>query len=119
MSTEPYSDDVRRLFAAPAHAGVLDPGVSVRVDAQGVRIELSGRADDGRLAALRFRAWGCPHLIAAAEAFCGAFEGLEVAELETFTGTPISEKLGVPVQKTGRILVLEDAVASLYSALTT
>ncbi len=58
-------------------------------------------------------------LIAAAEAFCEAFEGRDTAELESFSGAPISNKLDVPVQKAGRILVLEDAVASLYAALAT
>ena len=117
MNTEPYSDVVRRLFADPAHAGVLEQGSSVLIEAQGVRVELSAVVKDGRLAALRFRTWGCPHLIAAAESFCASFEGLDVAQLETFTGAPISEKLDVPVQKTGRILVLEDAVRSLHAAL--
>ncbi len=118
MTQDPYSEAVRLRFADPAHAGALDDGVRVLVESQGVRVELSAAVSDARLETLRFRAWACPHLIAAAEAFCAAFEGRDVAELESFSGAPISENLDIPVQKAGRILVLEDAVRSLYAALT-
>ena len=47
MSTDPYGDRVRRLFAAPAHAGELEGGKSVFVDDQDVRIRLDARAEAG------------------------------------------------------------------------
>ena len=119
MRHEPYSAEVRRRFANTAHAGTLADGLAVLETAQGVRLELSARLKRGRLEALRFRAWGCPHLIAAAEAFCEAYEGADVRELEDFSGAPISRKLDVPVEKAGRILVLEDAVRSLGKTLNT
>ncbi|MBT8100469.1 MAG: hypothetical protein KJO82_11995, partial [Gammaproteobacteria bacterium] len=68
---------------------------------------------DGQIEALRFMAWGCPHLIAACEAFCSAYEGRGVADLGGFSGAGLMQSLAVPVEKTGRILVLEDAVRSL------
>lgn len=118
MTADPYGDEVRRLFAEPRHAGTVDGGVSVLEDAQGVRVELSATTAGGRIATLRFRVWGCPHLIAAAEAFCAEFEGRDVAGLEVFRAAPMKNKLGVPAEKTGRILVLEDAVRSLQRALS-
>lgn len=117
MTHDPYSEAVRQRFAAPAHAGTLPDGVAVLEAAQGVRLELSARLENGRIGTLRFRAWACPHLIAAAEVFCENLEGADVAQLEEFTGGPISELLDVPVEKTGRILVLEDTVRSLGRAL--
>jgi len=66
---------------------------------------------------LRFRARGCPHLIAACEAFCAAFEGREVDALLEFTAGDLMQRLPVPVEKTGRILVLEDAVRALGKSL--
>ncbi len=111
-AADPYSERVRALFASPAHAGTLD-GPGVRVDDQGVRIEISTALAAGRLEKLAFRAYGCPHTIAAAEAFCAEFEGREVEALETFSGRDLMQNLPVPHEKTGRILVLEDAVRSL------
>ena len=75
MNADPYSDRVRELFAEPRHAGCLDDASSARVEGQDVRICLCARAESGALQALRFKAWGCPHVIAACEAFCDAFEG--------------------------------------------
>lgn len=113
MSTDPYGARVRQLFAAPAHAGLLEDGESVAVDDRDVRLRLSVRTTDGRVEALRFQAWGCPHVIAAAEAACAGLEGRPVSDLLEFAGNDLMENLPVPVEKTGRILVLEDAVRSL------
>ena len=117
MSADPYSARVRALFADPAHAGRLDGGRTVTAAGQDVRLELSGAATGDRLNALRFRAWGCPHVIAAAEAACAGLEGATVAELLEFSVVDLMENLAVPVEKTGRILVLEDAVRSLGQTL--
>jgi len=117
MRIEPYSEEVRSRFAEPAHAGTLDDGISVLEAAQEIRLELSARAEGNRLAVLRFRVRGCPHVIAAADAFCAQYEGRDASELEDFSADPITETLEVPVEKTGRILVLEDAVRSLGQAI--
>ena len=117
MSADPYSAAVRELFARPAHAGRLDGGRTVALSRQDVRLELSAMAQGERVEALRFRAWACPHVIAAAEAACARLEGATVAELLGFSAVDLMEKLAVPVEKTGRILVLEDAVQSLGQAL--
>lgn len=117
MMADPYSPEVRRLFAAPAHAGDLDGARRVRVDQQGVSVQLSARPDDGRVDALRFSAWGCPHLLAAAEAACAELEGRTAVELQKWSADGIMQNLAVPPEKTGRILVLEDAVRSLGQRL--
>ena len=113
MSNEPYNDVVRGLFEAPAHAGDLDGAVSVYAASQGMRIALSARLSQRNITALRFRAWGCPHFIAAAEVFCADFEGRSALQLADFSASEVMQTLSVPVEKTGRILVLEDAVRSL------
>ena len=75
MSGDPYSPRVRELFARLEHAGELDEAVQVQVEEQGVRLRLEARLTGREIDALRFRAWGCPHLLAAAEAFCVDYEG--------------------------------------------
>ena len=105
------------MFANPAHAGCLDDGVRAQADDQEVRLCLCARQEGDRVGELRFKAWGCPHLIAAAEAFCADYEGRAAAELLEFRGFGLMQSLPVPVEKTGRILVLEDAVRALGARL--
>lgn len=117
MTADPYNDQVRQLFADPAHAGALNNGYQVDVDDQGLRIRLFGDVKNGHFEALRFKARACPHVIAAAEAFCADFEGRPVESLLEFSASDLMQSLAVPVEKTGRILVLEDAVRSLGSVV--
>ncbi len=117
MSADPYSARVRALFADPAHAGQLANAVGVLVEDQGVRMAFSAQLAAGRIDTLRFQAWGCPHVIAAAEAFCADYEGRSTAELLDFSTSDLMQSLSVPVEKTGRILVIEDAVRSLAQEL--
>ena len=117
MSADPYSKRVRELFATTPHAGVIAGGVSIFIEDQGVRLELSAKAVGDRVSELGFRAWGCPHLIAAAAAFCTGYKGQKVAQLLQFSASGLMQTLAVPVEKTGRILVLEDAVRSLGAAV--
>ena len=70
MSSDPYSAEVRALFAAPEHGGVLDDASCAAVEDQGVRMSLFATVEEGIVTGLRFQAWGCPHVIATAEAFC-------------------------------------------------
>ena len=116
-SRDPYSQAVRSLFAAPAHAGDLDDGLCAAVEAQGVRVELRGRARNGEIRALRFRARGCPHVIAAAEWLCAHYEARPVADLETASAARIIEAIDIPAGKTGRILVVEDVARQLAARL--
>ena len=113
MSEDPYSDAVRRLFANPEHVGEIAGGTHVLRAAQGVRVQLSMRLVDGSIDELRFRAWGCPHLIAAAEAFCRQSAGGPAVALTDWSMQELMQTLAVPVEKTGRILVLEDAIHEL------
>lgn len=114
--SDPYSKQVRALFRNPAHAGRVDGGIEARIDDQGVAIHLTASVPGGRIETARFRAWGCPHLLAACEAFCAAAEGCNAAELRDYSAAALMQSLAIPVEKTGRILMLEDAVRSLGAA---
>jgi NifU-like protein involved in Fe-S cluster formation len=117
MSTDPYSSIVRELFARPSHSGALEGAFQSYVDDQGLRIRLYATVSGDRIDRLRFQAWACPHVIAAAEAFCADCEGAPVEDLLEFSSSDLMQSLAVPVEKTGRILVLEDAVRSLGSVI--
>jgi len=117
VSDDPYSPLVRKHFANTAHCGDLAGAVVVNIDEQGIRLRLSATVNRGHIQSLRFRAWGCPHVIAACEWFCSHYEGEPGESLSGFQASDIMCNLSVPVEKTGRILVLEDAVRSLGQRL--
>jgi len=116
---DPYNETVREYFQHTAHAGdlrgdhaqVLDAAVAE--SARGARITLLAGIEDGIIREMRYRVWGCPHLIAATEWLCERRESEPVASLGDFPLQEIMRQLSVPVEKTGRILLLEDALNSL------
>ena len=113
---DPYNRALRQYFVNPAHACDLpeeytDILVSEAGELSlGAKVRLMLALEDGVIQAMRFQAWGCPHLIAAAEALCERFEGQPVESLAHFEPQELMQRLAVPVEKTGRILVLEDAL---------
>lgn len=118
---DPYSAAVRRYFANPAHAGVVTAAgrqVHARVaeGGAGARILLTAVTDKDTLTQLRFQVFGCPHLVAACEAVCERFEGKPVEELAAFSTAELAGRLDVPTAKTGRLLLLEDAIKRLNEA---
>jgi NifU-like protein involved in Fe-S cluster formation len=117
LSADPYNQTVRAYFADSTHSGDVIDGAVGYFEDQGMRVRLSAEVKDGRITRLAFRAWACPHVIAAAEAVCRQFEGRPVADLEQFETGQIMRDLAVPVEKTGRILALEDTVRSLGQAI--
>jgi NifU-like protein involved in Fe-S cluster formation len=117
MNNSPYNSAVRACFASPDHAGKAAGDIVAFFEDQGMRIRLSASVQDRSITELCFLAWACPHVIAASETFCRQYEGRPVAELELFETDQIMQDLAVPVEKTGRILVLEDTVRSLRAAI--
>jgi len=73
-------------------------------------------AADGRLAALRYRVWGCPHTIAVLGWLAGRWPGAPAAELPEGGPQGWQAALGVPVEKLGRLLIIEDALRAALAA---
>ena len=121
IATTSYNEDVRRHFADPQHAGNLQKDYELTLVADvsesdhGAHILISAGIRDGTIVEMAFRVWGCPHLISALEQVCTTFEGQPVAGLEKFDSADITQELSVPVEKSGRILLLEDALATLWA----
>lgn len=120
---EPYNGMVRQYFVSPIHAGDLQLPYSLTAsvavgDGYGNRLQLSAGVSGETLDELRFRALGCPHLIAAAEHFCRHNSGQAVETLQDFDTRQMAADLAVPVRKSGRILLLEDAVRNLWRQIT-
>ncbi len=123
MST-PYSELVRGYFANPVHAGHLPDEYNDGVVAEaaepdgGARVVLSALVDGETIRLLRYQIFGCPHLIAATEAFCDDTEGQEISALIELDVRKLMERLAIPVEKTGRLFILEDAAKALHISVS-
>jgi len=116
-----YNEAVRRNFLHPAHAGELREQYDLQLAADvsesdhGAQLRLAAGIQCGIIAGMAFRVWGCPHLIAALELVCTTLEGQPLAALENFELADITVALSVPVEKAGRMLLLEQALATLWT----
>ena len=124
MASLEYNDEVRSRFVRPPHAGAIEPGVGVVSAAagsveQGTRFELFARIRDGRISDLKHRVYGCPHSIAAASLACDQLLGTDLERLKAWSWRETEQRLQVPPEKRGRLLVLEDALRALAKAWTT
>ena len=99
-------------------AGDLAPGAGVAQARagdreQGAEILLQVRVEAGRAGELRFRAFGCPHFIAAASWLTDRLRGAARADFQDWDWREAATALEVPPAKFGRLLVLQDAVRAL------
>jgi NifU-like protein involved in Fe-S cluster formation len=113
-----YGAEVRRRMAALPGAGEIAPGPAVAQARagdreQGAEVLLQVRVESGRAAELRFRAFGCPHFIAAASWLTDRLRGAARAGFEGWDWREAATALEVPPAKFGRLLVLQDAVHAL------
>ncbi len=110
-----YSPEVQHRFeTAPRHGRVLAAQSERRTGgageiARGVRVEFEMRVRAGRVAECRFRAYGCPHVIAAASWVAEQAEGRAVDEVEWLEPRRLAALLEAPAHKLGSLLVVEDA----------
>jgi nitrogen fixation protein NifU and related proteins len=77
---------------------------------QGARVEFEFMVEQGRVAQARFRAFGCPHLMAAASWVTDRLRGATRGELAAWDWREAAEALEVPAAKFGRLLTVQDAV---------
>lgn len=113
-----YGVEVRRRMAGLAGAGDLEPGAGVVQGRagdrdQGAEVRLQARVEAGCATELCFRAFGCPHFIAAASWLTDRLRGASRTDLVGWDWREAATALEVPPAKFGRLLVLQDAVRAL------
>jgi NifU-like protein involved in Fe-S cluster formation len=119
-----YSAEVLRRFDSPQQGSELEgglPGRAVTGEAEDrtlhvwvwFRLQITG----GIVEAVRFRVFGCPHTIAAASAAAERLVGRPVEFLDRFDVRALQAALDVPVEKLGKLLRIEDALAACRGAL--
>lgn len=110
-----YSGEVRHRFeTVPRHGRVLaQPHERLAGGAgdagRGVRVEFEARVRSGRILECRFRAYGCPHVIAAASWVAEHAEGRTLDDLEWLDPRALATALEAPTHKLGNLLVVADA----------
>ncbi len=123
MTLPAYSNEVLRRFEEPSGAGELFgrgpdvvPGAAGDFS-RGTRVEFQFRLRGATIAACRFQAYGCPHVIAAASWMAEKAEGLALTDLSAeFSALAVAEALDAPAEKLGPLLVVEDAFAATVAA---
>ena len=116
MSDDPrYGAEVRSRMRTLAGAGDLatGPGVVSGVAGgaeRGAQVRFELRVEGAVVREVRFRAFGCPHFVAAASWLTDRLRGARRADLEAWDWREAAEALEVPPAKFGRLLTLQDAV---------
>jgi NifU-like protein involved in Fe-S cluster formation len=118
-----YSPEVVRRFGAPPGAGELAPDAPGLVTGEAedrtlhvwVRFQL--QVIDGVIRTVRYRVFGCPHTVAAASWVAERLEGREAGALRRLDVGALRAALDVPVEKLGKLLRIEDAIAACARAI--
>jgi NifU-like protein involved in Fe-S cluster formation len=117
-----YSRIVADYFARPLNAGTL-PGNANSVSsgaagdrALGTEVVFQMRVRDREIAEMSFQAFGCPHTIAACSLATERLTGQPVDALVELTAESLADTLEAPVEKMGRMLLIEDALRNCFIA---
>lgn len=104
-------------FRAPRNSGAFAPDTPSVLEGRagasrhGREITVQLQLDTGgRIAACRYRVYGDPATIALCSLASEALRGLTLEQTMAWRGMALAEQLGLPAEKRGAVLVLEDAV---------
>ena len=108
-----YSDLTRRYFESAATAGELQGPDILRGAAgdkdQGAWVQFDLKVTNGIVEASRFLAFACPHTIAVAAWLTETAIGKPLRPSLPESTQALRARFEVPVEKMGRLLVIEDA----------
>jgi NifU-like protein involved in Fe-S cluster formation len=119
-----YSDLTWRHFENPTCAGVL-AGAAVRHGAGGSRaqgiwvqfdVRIGSRNQESTVEAVRFLAYACPHVIAVADWLAQKAVGGSAEPVLPESVHALRERFEVPIEKLGRLLIVEDAWKAALSS---
>ena len=116
-----YSPAVRRHFAAPTRARELPDSVAGLVAGEAedrtlhVWIRFQLQVVEDVVVAAGFQIFGCPHAVAAADVVAHWLEGRAVEEARRLDAREVCAELDIPVEKLGKLLRIEDAVAACWA----
>ncbi len=118
-----YPQRVRELVLRPPHGGSLAACEGRRCSGEAAALErgawvrFEACVRGGRVEQVRFLAWGCPYVIAAAGLAAAAMEGVQAAQCPTVSAMALAADLAAPADRLGRLLVVEDACGLLTAEI--
>jgi len=118
-----YSSEVQQRFLSPSRAGEFDRGTPGLFSGEAedrtlnVWIRFQVQVLDGVIRAARFNVYGCPFTIAAVGWVAEWLEGRPSEAMGDLGLRQRREALGVPLEKLGKLLVIEDAAAACWQEL--
>jgi NifU-like protein involved in Fe-S cluster formation len=117
-----YSELTRRYFESPRHVGELSGAGVFRGVAgdreQGTWVQFDLQCKSGTLQAARFLAFACPHTIAVSAWLAEQSAGRTVMRTLPESVQELRARFDVPVDKMGRLLIIEDAwLAAVVAAI--
>jgi NifU-like protein involved in Fe-S cluster formation len=98
--------------------GTVVAGEAMALD-RGAWVRFEALIDHGRVVDCVFRAWGCPHVLAASAWACAGMRGLAIDDAGAINAGRLAEVLDAPAGKMGRLLVVEDAMHALFAGART
>ena len=113
-----YSELTRRYFESATRAGTLPDafrGAAGHRD-QGTWVQFDVQIDVAAIADARFLAFGCPHTLAVAAWLAETSIGTPLRRDMPESAAALRERFAVPVEKLGRLLIVEDAWRAALSA---
>jgi NifU-like protein involved in Fe-S cluster formation len=117
-----YSSEVWQRFTAPARAGDIAPQADDVVEGAAedrslsVWVRFQVQVSGAQIERVRFRAYGCPHVLAAADRVAERLEGQPLAALDCLDMQAVAADLDVPREKFGKLLRIEDALMACRTA---
>ena len=120
MTILEYSPEVESYFREPVNLGCAESlgphqiqGEAGSVE-QGTWIVIQAGVESGQLETVKFLAYGCPHTIAACCRMTEKLSGVAVGELVNFAPDWLTDELNIPVEKAGKLLILQDALRDCF-----
>ena len=116
MSGQLYNSLVRDLFFGAQPGSSFEPAQDSWLTAEagsiarGTWVRLKLRIQGARVTDARFSVYGCPHTVAAVAWVAWQIVGRDAGALLPEGVAKLCEPLEVPVEKLGRLLVIEDVV---------
>jgi NifU-like protein involved in Fe-S cluster formation len=114
-----YPATVARHFSRPSNVGPLAAERIFRGEAgspaRGTWVVFDAEIHAGVIARLAFQAFGCPYVIAACSRSTEILTGGPAAGLAGFDPTGLTRELGIPAEKLGSLLILQDALRNCFA----
>ncbi len=120
--SERYSAVVEQHFAHPRHVGRLTGSHETSLSgaagqrAHGTEVVFHVGVEGARIAQITFQAFGCPYTIAACSLLAERLTGCPMDLLGEIRVAELAASLDLPVEKTGRMLIIEDALRKCRTA---